>query len=124
MVDDQDRGAAGHDAQLAEIHRQFSQGLPARLEILRSALVELTEGYQQAMAESFYRAAHSLKGTAASFGTPDLAAHAALLADLGDGWVRRHAAPHDEISSASAELQRLEATMEAYTGRVEGGGAE
>ena len=53
------------DDPVAQIRREFSVGLPARVELMRSSLDGLGEGFDPAMAESFYHAAHSLEGTAA-----------------------------------------------------------
>ena len=45
---------------LAQIGREFREGLPKRLDRIRSALEILARGYDAAAAEDFYRAAHSL----------------------------------------------------------------
>ncbi len=113
----------GWDDRVAEVRREFCEGLPARLEGLRVALAALTQGYEQAMAETFYRKAHSLKGTAPSFDAHELAGHAAFLADLGRRWLKVKELTPEQVSDASDELERLTSAVQRYRARVEGGEA-
>ncbi len=113
---------------MAQIRREFSAGLGARLDLMRSALQAVAEGggggVDPAMAESFYHAAHSLEGTAASFGAHELVDHAVLLAELGRRWVRLRTVTVEESLSASSELERLGLAVEQYRARIERSDAE
>jgi len=101
-------------AAFAQVRREFADGLAARLDAMRAALDQLARGYDQEAAESLYRRAHSLKGTAASFGADDLAAHAAPLADLGAGWTHARAVTPHAVASAGELLERLGAAAAQY----------
>lgn len=109
----------GHDP-VAEVRREFSAGLGARLDRMRSALDAVAKGFDPAMAESFYHAAHSLNGTAASFGAHELVDHAAHLAELGRRWFHTQAVTPEQLSTASGELERLRLAVEQYRARIEG----
>ncbi len=113
----------GHDP-VAQIRREFSAGLPARVERMRSALDALGEGFDPAMAETFYLAAHSLEGTAGSFGAHELVDHSAFLAELGSRWLHTLAVTPEQLSAASGELERLGLAVEHYTTRAEQSDAE
>ncbi len=115
--------AGGHDP-VAQIRREFSAGLPARVERMRSALDAVAQGYDAAKAESFYLAAHSLEGTAGSFGAQELVDHAAFLAELGRHWLRVQAVTPEQSSAASSELERLGLAVEHYRTRIEQSDAE
>ena len=108
----------GHDP-VAEVRREFSAGLGARLDLMRSALDAVAEGFDPAMAESLYHAAHSLEGTAASFGAHELVDHAAFLAELGRRWLHSRVATPEQLSAASGELDRLRLAVEEYRARIE-----
>ena len=56
----------------AEVRAEFVGGLGRRVETMHQALAELEAGFRADAAEVLYRAAHSLTGTAASFGADDL----------------------------------------------------
>src|SRR5919204_288708 len=56
----------------AEVRAEFVGGLGRRVETMQGALVALENGFDAGQAEVLYRAAHSLSGTAASFGAEDL----------------------------------------------------
>ncbi len=60
------------DELLAEVYREFRDGLAGRVETMRSALERLAGGYDAGAADTFYRTAHTLKGTAASFEADEL----------------------------------------------------
>ncbi len=115
----------GHDP-VAQVRREFSAGLGARLNLMRSALDAVAEGggVDPAMAESFYHAAHSLEGTAAAFGAHELVDHAVFLAELGRRWMRVRAVRVEESLSASGELERLGLAVEQYRARIERSDAE
>ncbi len=108
----------GHDP-VAQVRREFAAGLGARLDLMRSALDAVAERFDPAMAESFYHAAHSLEGTAASFGAHELVDHATFLAELGRRWSRGRAVTAEETLSASGELERLGLAVEQYRARIE-----
>ncbi len=119
MADVPAQDTTGEHDPVAQIRREFSAGLPARVERMRSALDAMAHGYDAAMAESFYHAAHSLNGTAASFGAHELVDHAAFLAELGRRWLRVCAVTAEQLSSASGELERLRLAVEQYRARIE-----
>lgn len=68
---------------LAELRREFTAGLPARLAQLREALDELERGASADAATKLRLAAHSLLGTAATFGAAELTPHAEHLESFG-----------------------------------------
>ena len=119
MADVPAQDPTGEHDPVAQIRREFSAGLPARVERMRSALDAVAHGYDAAMAETFYHAAHSLQGTAASFGAHELVDHAAFLAELGRRWLRVRAVTAEQLSSASGELERLRIAVEQYRARIE-----
>ena len=112
--------ASGPVDPLAEVRREFSEGLPKRLEAMQGALAVLRDGYDAGQAEIFYHRAHSLKGTAASFDANELAEHAAVLSGLGRGWMERGAVKAAGLEKAAVALHRLAGALEAYRGEVEG----
>ncbi len=124
MADVPAQDPTGEHDPVAQIRREFSAGLPARVERMRSALDAVAHGYDAAMAETFYHAAHSLNGTAASFGAHELVDHAAFLAELGRRWLRVRAVTAEQLSSAAGELERLRLAVEQYRARIERSDAE
>jgi chemotaxis protein histidine kinase CheA len=105
---------------LAELRHEFAAGLADRLGVMQRALAVLRDRYDPAEVEAFYYKAHSLKGTAASFGADDLAEEAAMLADLGRVWMDRGGVRAEEVADAAAALERLETAVRAYRELVEG----
>src|SRR5207302_1812664 len=81
---------------------EFAAGLARRVEIMQGALASLDGPFQVEQAEALYRAAHSLNGTAASFGVEDLADAAGDLEQLARGWLERGATLTDERRVAGA----------------------
>ncbi len=124
MADVPAQDPTGEHDPVAPIRREFSAGLPARVERMRSALDAVAHGYDAAMAETLYYAAHSLKGTAASFGAHELVDHAAFLAELGSRWLHTRAVTPEQLSAASGELERLGLAVEQYGARIELSDAE
>jgi len=108
------------DQLLAEVHREFRAGLADRVETLRSALARLAGGYDRAAADAFYRTAHTLKGTAASFEADELVEPAAALTDLGLRWFEGGALDPPEVDAALRQLERLVEAIKSYRERVEG----
>lgn len=123
MATDRSGGLEGGDELLAEIYREFRDGLPARLETIRVSLEALAEGYDSEAAESFYRTAHSLKGTAPAFGAHGLVAPATSLADAGRRWFEQGELDAAEASAAFKELEQLRIEVERYSAEVEGDAA-
>ena len=124
MADVPAQDPTGEHDPVAQIRREFSAGLPARVERMRSALDAVAHGYDAAMAETFYHAAHSLQGTAASFGAHELVDHAAFLAELGRRWLRVGGVTAEQLSSAAGELERLRMAIEQYRARIQLSDAE
>jgi HPt (histidine-containing phosphotransfer) domain-containing protein len=108
------------DDLIAEITREFCDGLQARVEAMRSALERLSNGYDGEAAEAFYRAAHSLKGTAASFEADELVGPAAELSDVGLRWHETGVLDTAEVPAALVGLERLQEAVAAYAARLEG----
>jgi HPt (histidine-containing phosphotransfer) domain-containing protein len=108
------------DQLLAQIHREFRDGLPARLERLRSTLELLAAGFNEQAAETFFRTAHSLKGTAPAFGADELAQHAGALAERGRRWHEGGKLETPEVTSALKELEWLEAAVERFVAEKDG----
>lgn len=116
-----DHEAPGSEAELlAEIFREFREGLADRLETMRSALAELADGGEPAAVELFYRTAHSLKGAAPSFDADELVEPATNLADIGLAWYEGGAPSEDEIAAAYRALEQLGAAVRDYAKRAEG----
>lgn len=98
---------------IAEIRQEFCAGLPERMEGLGAALAELSGGFEPTAAEKLWRQAHSLAGTAGSFGLPDLADPAQELSALGRSWLERGTVPPDDLSAARSILNTLETRCHA-----------
>lgn len=108
------------DALLAEIHREFREGLPRRLEHLHTSLERLAGGYDREAAETFYRTAHSLKGTAPAFDAHALVEPAAALSSVGRRWFEEETVNSEEIVSARENLERLRGETERFIAEKEG----
>lgn len=124
MADVPSRDATGGLDPLAEVRREFSAGLGARVRHMRSALDALAEGFDPTVAETFHRVAHSLEGTAASFGANEVAAYASSLAKFGRRWLQTRAVMPEELSTVSDELERIGVAVEQYRARIERSDAE
>ena len=105
----------------AEVRAEFVAGLGRRIETMRTALAQLEQGFRAEDAEALYRAAHSLTGTAASFGADGLAHVTGDLEDLGRGWLDRCTSVPEEWRAAVAALKELEATAREYRATVASG---
>lgn len=106
------------DELLARIRLEFCDGLQIRLATMRSALDALDGGHDPEMVEVFYRTAHSLKGTAPSFGAHGLVESARALADTGRTWYDGAAVDPEELAGALEELERLARAIEAYSAEI------
>ncbi|NIN71400.1 MAG: hypothetical protein GTO46_05580 [Gemmatimonadetes bacterium] len=108
------------DELLAEVYREFRDGLARRIDTIRSALERLASAYDAGAADTFYRTAHTLKGTAASFEADELVDPAEGLADLGLRWFEDGDLDPLEVSAAFRHLEELEGAVQRYLERVEG----
>lgn len=108
------------DPLLASIRREFCDGLATRIETLRSALIDLDAGYSIDLAQRFFRAAHSLRGTAPSFGANEVAEHAAILAEAGRAWVSIGHISTKQLRAAWREVEHLSAAAERFKAAVAG----
>lgn len=99
---------------LAQVRTEFAAGLEQRLDTMRAALARLEHGFRSEDAEALYRTAHSLTGTAASFGAHGLAQGAGDLETLARGWMGSARAPLDECRVAAAALKELDAAAREY----------
>lgn len=111
------------DELLAEVYREFREGLAGRVEALQSALERLAGGYDAGAADTFYRTAHTLKGTAASFEADELVEPAAALVEIGLRWFEGAELDLLEVAAASRQLQELEEAVRRYVERVGGDAA-
>lgn len=108
------------DELLAEIRAEFCDGLGDRLATLQRAVERLAEDEPDA-AESLYRTAHTLKGTAPSFGAEGLVQPASALADLGRRWCEGESVSAAGIKAAREQLGHLGVAIERYVAKVRGG---
>lgn len=108
------------DALLAEIHREFREGLAGRLERLHTSLEQLAAGYDREAAETFYRTAHSLKGTAPAFEAHALVEPAAALSSVGRRWFEDGTVSPEQIAGAREQFARLEHETERFIAEKEG----
>ncbi len=111
----------GMDELLAEVYREFREGLPIRLAEIRAALEALADGYERGATEVFYRTAHSLKGAAPSFGAEELVEPAAALAETGRRWFEGGFVDDEELRIALQDLGQLDEAVERYVSEMEGG---
>ena len=109
-----------YDEAILRVTREFSEGLPARIGILRETLLVLAAGYEHAAAERFHLPAHALHGTAASVGADAVAGSARLLADFGKRWRAERLVLDDEQRAAAEALEQLERAVSEFRRRVEG----
>ncbi len=107
----------------AEVRAEFVAGLARRIETMHAALAQLKHEFRVEAAETLYRAAHSLSGTAASFGAEDLADIASDLEQLARGWLERSASLADEWHAAGAALKELDVAARAYRATAAAGTA-
>ncbi len=107
----------------AEVRAEFVTGLARRVETMQGALAGLESRFQVDQAETLYRTAHSLSGTAASFGADDLADAAGDLEELARGWLERGTALADERRAAAAALKELDGAARAYRATATAGSA-
>ncbi len=101
---------------VALIRREFSDGLSARVQIMQSALEGLVKVFDLDLAERFFLQAHSLKGTAGTFGADSLVERAASLERIGSRWMKDREVTPAEISDASKELDRLKSAVADWAG--------
>lgn len=109
------------DPQLWEIRAEFGQGLDARLEAMAAALSMLGEGYEAEAAERLFQTAHTLKGTAPSFGARELVEDAVRLTELGRGWLAVEEVSQAELAEARSTLDRLISGADQFRRRIRGG---
>jgi HPt (histidine-containing phosphotransfer) domain-containing protein len=106
---------------LAGLRREFAQVLPSRIATLHQALAACTSQFDSAAVEHFHFKAHSLMGTAASYGATELVEPAARLAGLGRQWLEQGSVSAAAITAAGDGLTVLERAVSAYQARVANG---
>src|SRR2546422_245100 len=89
----------------AELRAESVAGLGRRIETRRTVLAQLEQGFSAEDAEALSRAAHSLTGTAASFGADGLAHVTGDLEDLARGWLDRRTTLPERSEEHTSELQ-------------------
>jgi signal transduction histidine kinase/DNA-binding response OmpR family regulator/HPt (histidine-containing phosphotransfer) domain-containing protein len=105
------------------VRAEFAAGLGVRIATLRAALQRLERDYRGEDAQAVYRAAHSLTGTAASFGADHLAHVAGDLEDLARGWLERGIASPEEWTAAAAAVGELDLAAREYRATLQSGTA-
>jgi len=105
------------------VRAEFAGGLGVRIATLRAALQRLERGFRSEDVQAVYRAAHSLTGTAASFGADDLAHVAGDLEDLARGWLERGVSLPEEWTAAAAAVGELDLAAREYRATVQSGTA-
>jgi len=113
-------GAGERDELIAEIFKEFREGLPERVDTIRDSLETLADGYDAEAAELFYRTAHTLKGTAPSFGADGLVAPSAALADIGKRWYESGELDTKSATIALEEVEQLSIAVQDYIAQMEG----
>jgi HPt (histidine-containing phosphotransfer) domain-containing protein len=103
---------------LAELRREFADALPARLDVLRTALNQLRADVTAEGLRAFHVTAHALQGTAGSYQAHELVPHATRVAMLARGWIDAGQAPGRELEEASQELDALHAAAGRYRQRA------
>lgn len=106
---------------LAAVRAEFAAGLGQRIATMRAALAALETEFRVPEGEVLYRAAHSLTGTAGSFGAHGLAQVAGDLEALARGWLAKGAAADEERRVALAAVGELDAAAREYQATVRTG---
>ena len=104
---------SGSDS-LEAIRAQFAAGLDGRIEALRSSLSRLEHAFRAEDADALSRTAHSLVGTAASFGAEALAQAARELENLAHAISVGKSCCAEERVAATAALARIEEAARKY----------
>ncbi len=97
-----------------ELKREFSAGLPARLDRLTIGLASLRTAPMPDVIEKFYLEAHSLKGTAKAYGADHVASCAGDVSSLAGVWYDGGPMPDAELETAAEHLERLRHAIEQY----------
>jgi PAS domain S-box-containing protein len=108
---------------LSEVRAEFAAGLAQRIQTMRAGLDRLEHGFQREDAEALYRAAHSLTGTAGSFGAEGLAHVAGDLEGLARSWLERGDSLPEEWRVAAAAIGELDLAAREYRATVQSGTA-
>lgn len=107
-------------AVLAELRREFAAGLPARIAVMNEAVEELARHQPGDAAQRLRLGAHSLCGTAATFGATELTLHAERLEALGKAWQDGGDAPDRELADARHLLAQLAESARGVVERMQG----
>ena len=99
---------------VAQLKREFSAGLPDRLDRLTTGLSALRKTPNSETIETFYLEAHSLKGTAKAYGADQVARRASDLSSLAGAWHDRGSLPNADLETAETQLERLREAIEQY----------
>ena len=104
---------------VAQLKREFSAGLPDRLERLVTGLAALRNAANSKAIEAFYLEVHSLKGTAKAYGADHVARCAGDLSSLAGTWYDGGSTPVMEIGVAAERLEHLREAIEQYLEHTE-----
>lgn len=102
---------------LAELEREFAAGLPGRVALMRAALDDIETGASVEGATRLRLTAHSLVGTAATFGATELTPHAERLESLGQQWQKQPPEPRT-LAAARRALAELARAVESAAKRL------
>lgn len=118
-VDEPDVDAPeGPSERVAALRRDFAADLGTRMRRMRDALDDLGEGFTREAAERLYHPAHSLKGTAASFGAGELSERAGTVARLARDWLDGDGFGVDGPEEAARRMEALDRAVERFRERV------
>jgi len=99
---------------LAEVRREFQEGLKDRLALMESAFAVLERGFDSGAAEVVFRQSHSLRGTAGAFGADGLTGPAREISAIARGWVGQNCAAAQDLSEVRRQLDRLHHAVTDY----------
>jgi chemotaxis protein histidine kinase CheA len=105
---------AGYADSVAEVRREFCEGLPNRIRLLESAVAALQGAFDSQAAEAIYFQTHSLKGTAGAFGADTLVGPAREISAIAEGWVKQGRTTSEALSEVQRELVRLTQAVTDY----------
>ena len=104
---------------LQELANEFAAGLAARSAVMREAIHDVARGMSADAAQRLRLTAHSLAGTAGSFGAAELVPHAQRLESLGREWQERTGpVAQTSLTDAWRALDLLNTAIGVVTARL------
>ncbi|HEV7366556.1 MAG TPA: response regulator [Gemmatimonadales bacterium] len=102
----------------ADLRAEFATGLEGRVAAMRSALAELSTGFQDGAIDRLHRLSHSCAGTSISFEAERLAQVARMLEEVADQWRGRGDCTSPSWDVAAALLDELARVAGEYVDAV------